>query len=135
MPTDDSNKTENEKRLATMRHSVSHIMAEAVKSLFPEARFGIGPAIENGFYYDFDLPRAITTEDLPQIEEKMRELIKKPLEFKRENISKTDARLLFSDQKYKLELIEELEDGDITIYRSGNFVDLCAGPHVLRLKK
>ena len=135
MPTGDSIKTENQKKLETIRHSASHVMAEAVKSLFPDTKFGIGPAIENGFYYDFELPRPITTEDLPQIEATMRTLIKQPLEFKRENISKADARLLFSGQKYKLELIEELADGDITIYRSGNFVDLCAGPHVTTTKE
>ena len=135
MSTDDSGKMDTDKKLERIRHSTSHIMAEAVKSLFPDAKFGIGPAVENGFYYDFELPRTITLEDLPQIEEKMRELIKKPLEFKRENISKVDARLLFSDQKYKLELIEELTDGDLTIYRSGDFVDLCAGPHVTTTKE
>ncbi len=117
-------------RLDTMRHSLSHIMAEAVQLLFPGVRFGIGPAIDNGFYYDFELPRPLTPEDLPVIEEKMRELIKKDQVFIRENISKDEAIQLFKDQPYKLELIGELKDGEITIYRSGDFTDLCAGPHV-----
>jgi len=128
-------KTDSEKKLETRRHSLSHIMAEAVQAMFPGTKFGIGPAIDNGFYYDFDLPRPISPEDLPQIEEKMRELVKKGLGFKQENISKADARRLFKDQPYKLELIEDLPDGDITIYRSGEFVDLCAGPHVATTKE
>ncbi|MDD5701673.1 MAG: threonine--tRNA ligase [Dehalococcoidales bacterium] len=117
-------------RLDTMRHSLSHIMAEAVQLLFPGVRFGIGPAIDNGFYYDFELPRPLTPEDLPAIEEKMQELIKKDHVFIRENISKDEAMQLFKDQPYKLELIGELKDGEITTYRSGDFTDLCAGPHV-----
>jgi threonyl-tRNA synthetase len=135
MSTDDSINVQEEKKLETIRHSISHIMADAVKSLFPGVKFGIGPAIESGFYYDFELPRTVTPEDLPQIEERMRELVKTPIEFKRENISKAEARILFADQKYKLELIEELADGNITIYRSGDFVDLCAGPHVRTTKE
>jgi threonyl-tRNA synthetase len=120
---------DNKQKLEVIRHSASHIMAEAVQSLFPEVKFGIGPAIENGFYYDFDI-KTLTAEDLPKIEKKMRELVSKGLTFMRENISKEAACALFKDQPYKLELINELHDGEITIYRSGNFVDLCAGPHV-----
>ena len=121
-------------QLETIRHSTSHIMAEAVQALFPDVKFGIGPAIENGFYYDFDI-KELTTEDLPKIEKKMRELVSKGLTFTKENISKEAARELFKNQPYKLELIEELKDGEITIYRSGNFVDLCAGPHVQSTKE
>ena len=121
-------------QLETIRHSTSHIMAEAVQALFPDVKFGIGPAIENGFYYDFDI-KQLTTEDLPKIEKKMRELVSKGLTFTKENISKEAARELFKNQPYKLELIEELKDGEITIYRSGNFVDLCAGPHVQSTKE
>jgi len=124
-----------EEKLQTVRHSASHIMAEAVRSVFPGVKFGIGPAIDNGFYYDFDLPRAIAPEDLPGLEEKMRELIKSGLVFKRENVTKEEARQLFKDQPYKLELIEDLTEGDISIYRSGDFVDLCAGPHVNSTKE
>ena len=123
-----------EQKLQTMRHSASHVMAEAVKSLFPGVKFGIGPAIENGFYYDFDIQN-LTTEDLPRIEKKMQELIKQDLPFVKENISKEAARQLFKDQSYKLELIEELQDGEITLYTSGSFVDLCAGPHVESTRK
>jgi threonyl-tRNA synthetase len=124
----------NDEKLGIIRHSTSHIMAEAVLSLFPDVKFGIGPAIENGFYYDFEV-KTLTTEDLPKIEKKMRELVSKGLTFSRENISKDEAKALFKDQPYKLELIDELKDGEITIYRSGNFVDLCAGPHVQTTKE
>jgi threonyl-tRNA synthetase len=130
----DSSKSNSDEKLQTMRHSCSHIMAEAVKALFPEVKFGIGPAIESGFYYDFDI-KELSSEDLPKIEQKMRELIKNDLAFTKENISKEEARKLFKDQPYKLELIEELNDGDITIYRSGEFIDLCAGPHVASTKQ
>jgi len=116
--------------LETMRHSASHVLAEAVKSLFPEAKFGIGPAIENGFYYDFDLPRTLTPEDLPVIEEKMREIIKSDVPFIHQVINKEEAEKLFQDQPYKLELIKELPGDQVGIYRQGNFVDLCRGPHV-----
>lgn len=125
----------SEEKLETMRHSASHVMAEAVQSLFPEAKFGIGPAIENGFYYDFELPRPLKPEDLPAIEAKMKEIIKRGVPFVKENISKDEARKLFKSQLYKLELIEDLKDGDITIYRNGEFVDLCAGPHVESTRK
>jgi threonyl-tRNA synthetase len=125
---------DNKQKLEVIRHSASHIMAEAVQSLFPEVKFGIGPAIENGFYYDFDI-KTLTAEDLPKIEKKMRELVSKGLTFMQENISKDAACALFKDQPYKLELINELQDGEITIYRSGNFVDLCAGPHVQSTKE
>jgi threonyl-tRNA synthetase len=123
------NKKTPEDKLVIIRHSLSHVMAEAVQSIFPDVKFGIGPAIDSGFYYDFDI-KQLSADDLPKIEAKMRELIKKRLTFQRENISKTEAKTLFKDQPYKLELIEELADGDITLYRSGNFVDLCAGPHI-----
>jgi threonyl-tRNA synthetase len=128
MGSENENAKKDEK-LQIMRHSASHIMAEAVRSLFPEVKFGIGPAIENGFYYDFDM-KELSTDDLPKIEQKMQELIKKDLTFTRENITKEEAKNIFKDQPYKLELIEELNDGEITIYRSGEFIDLCAGPHV-----
>jgi threonyl-tRNA synthetase len=122
-------------KMEITRHSMAHVMAEAVKAIFPGVKFGIGPAIENGFYYDFDLPRPITPEDLPQIEDKMRKLIGEGLVFQRDSISKEEARILFKEQPYKLELIEDLSDGEITIYSSGTFVDLCAGPHVTTTKE
>ncbi len=126
----ETEKDAGDQKLQTKRHSASHVMAEAVLAVFPGTKFGIGPAIDNGFYYDFETSRPITPEDLVEIEAKMRELIKKGISFTRQTISKQEALDLFKDQPYKLELIEDLTDGDITVYRSGDFVDLCAGPHV-----
>ena len=113
-----------------MRHSAAHIMAEAVQYLFPEAKFGIGPTIENGFYYDFDLPRPLTPEDLPVIENKMREIISQDVPFVTDEVSKDEARKLFAAQPYKLELINEIPDTTVTIYKQGSFTDLCRGPHL-----
>jgi len=121
---------EREARLEKMRHSAAHVMAEAVQALFPEAKFGIGPAIEDGFYYDFELPRSLVPENLVAIEAKMREIIDTNFPFIREEVSKAKARKLFSEQPYKLELIEELPDKKVTIYRQSTFADLCRGPHV-----
>ena len=121
---------EKEARLERMRHSAAHVMAEAVQSFFPGAKFGIGPAIEDGFYYDFELPRSLVPEDLTAIEAKMREIIAANFPFIREELSKAKALKLFSEQPYKLELIKELPDKTVTIYRQGSFVDLCRGPHV-----
>ncbi|MFC1914031.1 threonine--tRNA ligase [Chloroflexota bacterium] len=118
-----------------MRHSASHVMAEAVQSLFPDAKFGIGPAIENGFYYDFDLSRSLVPEDLPTIEQKMSEIIKADLPFTREEITKEEAKIIFADQPYKLELLEEIPDEKVSIYRQGSFIDLCRGPHVSSTKE
>jgi threonyl-tRNA synthetase len=119
-----------EEKLEKMRHSAAHIMAQAVQSLFPEAKFGIGPTIEDGFYYDFELPRPLTLEELPLIETKMKENIAADLPFIREELNKEAARKLFTTQPYKLELIDELPDAMVTIYRQGSFTDLCRGPHV-----
>jgi len=121
---------EKEVIVEKMRHSAAHVMAEAVQALFPDAKFGIGPAIEDGFYYDFELPRSLVPEDLVAIEAKMREVINGNFSFAKEEISKTKARKLFAQQPYKLELIDELPDKTMTIYRQGSFVDLCRGPHV-----
>ncbi len=123
-------KSQKDDSLETMRHSASHVLAEAVLAMFPDAKFGIGPATQDGFYYDFDLPRPLTPEDLPVIEAKMKELVKANLPFKREELTKKDARSLFAKQPYKLELIEEIEDEKVGVYRQGSFVDLCRGPHV-----
>jgi len=122
----------DEGKLEIMRHSAAHVMAEAVLSLFPNARFGIGPAIENGFYYDFDLPRSLSPDDLPLIERKMAEIIAADEPFTREEVSREEARKIFSSQPYKLELLSEIEDDKVSIYRQGSFVDLCRGPHVAR---
>ncbi|MHB1318526.1 MAG: aminoacyl--tRNA ligase-related protein, partial [Anaerolineae bacterium] len=117
--------------LEEIRHSASHVMAEAVQRLFPEAKFAIGPAIENGFYYDFDLPRPLTPEDLEEIKRLMQESIKAKQPFLREEVSRAEAEQVFGDQPYKLELIRDLPpDETISIYRHGAFTDLCRGPHV-----
>ncbi len=119
-----------ETNLETMRHSASHVMAEAVQALFPDARFGIGPAIEDGFYYDFELHRSLTPEDLPIIEEKMAGIVRADKPFTRRELSKKDAEKLFGHQPYKLELLREIPDEKVTIYQQGDFTDLCRGPHV-----
>jgi threonyl-tRNA synthetase len=123
-------KPQKDDSLETMRHSASHVLAEAVLAMFPDARFGIGPATQDGFYYDFDLPRPLTPDDLPVIEAKMKELVAADLPFTRQELSKKDARSLFAKQPYKLELIEEIADEKVGVYRQGSFVDLCRGPHV-----
>lgn len=118
-----------DEQLERMRHSASHIMAEAVQHLFPGAKFGIGPIIENGFYYDFELPRPLTPEDLPVIENKMREIVGQDVPFVGKEMSKDKARKLFASQPYKLELVDEIADSNVTIYKQGSFTDLCRGPH------
>lgn len=114
------------------RHSTSHVMAHAVKEVFPEAKLAIGPATEDGFYYDFDLPRALTPEDLERIEERMRGIIKKDSAFRRRVLSKTEAIELFrkAGETYKVELLNEITDDTVTIYEEDNFFDLCRGPHL-----
>lgn len=115
-------------------HSSAHLMAEALQELYPGIKFGIGPAIENGFYYDVDPGEGVSIKDsdFPAIEAKMKELIAAKEEIQRESISKKDALEMFSsrDENYKVELIDELEDGTITIYTQGRFTDLCRGPHL-----
>ncbi|MDY6916882.1 MAG: threonine--tRNA ligase [Chloroflexota bacterium] len=119
-----------ENRLERVRHSASHVMAEAVQSMFPDAKFGIGPSIEDGFYYDFDLPRSLTPEDLPQLEAVMRKIIEADLPFIEEQVDKEEARRIFADQPYKLELIDDIDEDRLGVYRQGSFTDLCRGPHV-----
>jgi threonyl-tRNA synthetase len=123
-------KTQAEADIDTMRHSTAHVMAEAVQSVFPEVKFGIGPAIENGFYYDFDLPRALTPADLSILETKMAEIMAADLPFVRQEMTKEEARGLFAAQPYKLELIDGIPEARVSIYRQGALVDLCQGPHV-----
>ena len=114
-----------------MRHSAAHVMADAVLKLFPEAKMGIGPPTQDGFYYDFEVSRPFTPEDLEEIEKLMRQTINGGFPFDREELSRADAQAMFSDQPYKIELIEGLpEDATISIYRHDGFVDLCQGPHV-----
>lgn len=132
-----------ESELYRVRHSTAHVMAEAVVEMFPQAEIAIGPPIEDGFYYDFDLPRSLTPEDLEVIEKRMREIIAEKHEFTKEVISASEARQLFKDQSYKLELIDGLEQGgfdeygepldeqpEISTYTQDTFTDLCRGPHV-----
>ena len=116
-----------------LRHSTAHVLAQAVKRLFPEVKLAIGPAIENGFYYDFDKPEPFTIDDLGRIEEEMRKIVAEDLPIVREEISRDEAVQLFQklDEPYKLELIEDLPDEEVvSIYRQGEFVDLCRGPHL-----
>jgi threonyl-tRNA synthetase len=132
-----------ESELYRIRHSAAHVMAQAVVELFPDAKYTIGPPVENGFYYDFDLPRSLTPEDLQVIEKRMRQIIAGKHEFRKEVLSSDRAREIFKDQPYKIELIEGLEQGgydeygepldekpEISIYVHDTFVDLCRGPHV-----
>ena len=126
----------NEERLATIRHSFAHVMAEAVLQLFPEAKTAIGPAIQNGFYYDFDLPRTLLPEDLDEIASRMENIIKKGGEFRKTVVSREEALSRFADQPFKTELIRDLpEDAEISLYTQGEFTDLCRGPHVENLKE
>ena len=118
--------------LDILRHSAAHIMAEAVKDLFPTAKVTIGPSIENGFYYDFDYERPFTPDDLEKIEARMQESVARDHPFVREELSREDAKKLFLDmnETYKLEILDEIPEKTVTIYRHGNFVDLCRGPHI-----
>ncbi|HZP26407.1 MAG TPA: threonine--tRNA ligase, partial [Dehalococcoidia bacterium] len=127
---DELEQLNREERLFRMRHSAAHIMAEAVLSIFPEAKLAIGPPIDTGFYYDFELPRPLSTEDLPRIEELMRQRIESDVPFQQEEIDKAQAGELFADQPFKLELIREIADPQVSLYRHDGFVDLCQGPHV-----
>lgn len=122
--------------LARMRHSAAHLMAEAVQETFPDAKFGIGPAIDNGFYYDFDLPRPLTPDDLKQIDKRMKKLRNRDDMFVRNVISRAEALETFKNNPYKIELIHGLpEDQTISTYQQGDFLDLCRGPHVESTKQ
>ena len=120
-----------EYQLARMRHSAAHVMAEAILQMFPEARFAIGPAIDEGFYYDFELPRSLSIEDLEEIESRMKAIVKNSESFERDEVSREQALEIFADQPYKVELIRDLPEGEtISTYKLGAFLDLCRGPHV-----
>ncbi len=118
--------------LEVLRHSTAHLMAQAVKHLFPEAKVTIGPAIESGFYYDFDVSEPFTPEDLKKIEKEMKKLAQQKIPIVREVISKDEAIKMFREmgEDYKVEIIEEIPDSKVSIYRQGDFVDLCRGPHL-----
>ena len=118
--------------LEIMRHSAAHVMAEAVRSLFPQVKVAIGPAIEAGFYYDFDAPEPFTPEDLARIEKRMAKIVSRNLPFERREVSKEEALGLFREQgeAYKVEILEDIPGDRVSLYHQGDFVDLCRGPHV-----
>jgi threonyl-tRNA synthetase len=139
----DSKERYEDSKLYRVRHSTAHIMAQAVLEKFPEGKVAIGPAIDEGFYYDFDLPRPLTPEDLDSIEKRMRGIIQSKVSFERKVVSAEEAKQVFHGQPFKLELIAGLEEGkldddgnpvtekpEISLYTQGNFTDLCCGPHV-----
>ena len=131
----DSNEEEGKRAL---RHTASHILAQAVKRLYPECKLAIGPAIENGFYYDFDVEENFTMEILEKIEEEMRKIVNEDLRLERSVVSREQALKLMEEQGeiYKKELINDLPDSEeLTFFKQGNFIDLCAGPHVLSTSK
>ncbi len=125
----------NEEALNTLNHSCAHVMAQAIKHLYPEAKFWVGPVVSEGFYYDVDLgDYVIKDEDIQKIEKEMKKICKDGKRIVREEISKEEALNMFKDDPYKMDLIQNLEDGHITCYRQGDFVDLCRGPHVETVK-
>ena len=127
---------ENNERLSIVRHSTAHVMAEAVLKLFPGSKIAIGPSIDTGFYYDFDLSRPIKEEDLAEIEKEMRRIVSGNHDFIRKEVSKEEALSLFKDQPYKVELINDMPDGEtITTYEQDGYLDLCRGPHVANTKE
>lgn len=134
--------------LYRIRHSTAHVMAQAIVEMFPEAKYTIGPPVEDGFYYDFELPRSLTPDDLQVIEKRMREIIAEQHDFQRQVVTAEEARRIFKSQPYKLELIDGLEKGgfdeygnplkekvEISIYKQADFVDLCRGPHVANTRQ
>ena len=142
------NENYEKSELFRIRHSTAHVMAQAVLEKFPDVKIAIGPAIDDGFYYDFDLPRPLTPEDLEEIENRMRKIVKGNFAFERKVVTAEEARQLFHDQPYKLELIDGLESGgmdehgnpleekpEFSIYKHDTFIDLCRGPHVVTTKE
>src|SRR5258706_5269440 len=134
--------------LDKISHSAAHLVAQPVMEMFQDEKVTMGPPVENGFYYDFDLPRNLTPEDLEQIEKRMRQIVQGKHEFKKTVVSAEEAKKIFANQPYKLELIEGLEKGgldeygnplkekpEISIYQQDTFVDLCRGPHVANTKE
>lgn len=125
----------NDKDLNTLNHSCAHVLAQAVKHLYPQAKFWVGPVVEEGFYYDIDLgDQTISDDDLPKIEKEMKKICKDGKRIMRHEVSKEEALEEFKDDEYKLDLINGLEDGTITTYSQGDFTDLCRGPHVETVK-
>ncbi|MDO5551188.1 MAG: TGS domain-containing protein, partial [Lachnospiraceae bacterium] len=128
----------DEKGLAALRHSASHVMAQAIKRLYPQAKLAIGPSIADGFYYDIDPADPITAEDLPKIEAEMKKIIKEALPIERFTLPREEAIALMKEKEepYKVELIQDLPEGEeISFYKQGEFTDLCAGPHLMNTKE
>ncbi|MEG0470490.1 MAG: threonine--tRNA ligase, partial [Longicatena sp.] len=122
--------------LSVLNHSCAHMMAQAVKRLYPNALFWVGPVVSEGFYYDIDLgDEVIKDDDLPKIEKEMKKIAKDGKRITRKEISKEEALEMFKDDLYKIDLISGLEDGTITCYQQGEFIDLCRGPHVETVKE
>ncbi|MBO0992302.1 threonine--tRNA ligase [Bacillus sp. SD088] len=122
---------ESPEALEILRHSTAHLMAQAVKRLYPDTKFGVGPVIEDGFYYDMDLDHAITPDDLPVIEKEMKKIISENIEVVRKEVSRAEAKEIFANDEYKQELIDAIpEDEKVTVYEQGDFIDLCRGVHV-----
>ena len=124
--------------LATLRHTASHVMAQAIKRLYPEAKLAIGPSIADGFYYDIDFASPIAAEDLEKIEAEMKKIVKEALPIERFTLPRNEAIALMKEKEepYKVELIEDLPEGEeISFYRQGDFTDLCAGPHLMNTKE
>jgi len=119
-----------DKAISILNHSTSHIMAEAIKKVFPDAKFAIGPSIKDGFYYDFETKKNVSAEDLRLIEKEMKRIIKEDNRFEKSEVSKEKAKKLFKDNPYKIELINDIEGNKVSIYTSGDFTDLCSGPHI-----
>ena len=124
---------DHDEALEILRHSTAHLIAQAVKRLFPDAKLGVGPVIEGGFYYDIDSPTPITAEDLPAIEKEMKKIIAENIEIERKDVSRDEAHQIYEEigDEYKLELIEAIPaEEQVSIYEQGEFFDLCRGVHV-----
>src|SRR5690625_5185705 len=121
----------NEEGLEVLRHSTAHLMAQALKRLYGDVKFGVGPVIEEGFYYDFDMDEKISSDDFPKIEKEMQKIVDENEEITRHEISREEAKEFFKDDEYKLELIDAIPEGEmVTVYSQGEFTDLCRGVHV-----
>ncbi|MBS3134058.1 hypothetical protein J4214_02395 [Candidatus Woesearchaeota archaeon] len=123
------NSITNNGQVEKIRHSCAHVLAQAVKELYPKSKLGIGPVIENGFYYDFD-NLEIKEENLKRIEDKMRETTRKDYKFVESRKTRNESQIILKDEPYKLELLKDLKDDEITFYQDSDFIDLCKGPHV-----
>src|SRR3989338_621799 len=121
---------EKMEHIEKVRHSLAHILASAVMEFWPQSKLAIGPAIENGFYYDIELPKNFNPDDLQKLEERMKELIKENQNFVGKKVSKITAKKLFKQSPYKLELIKELSGTTVGTYQNGKFLDLCRGGHI-----